>query len=148
MGYFMRYITTSEAAITLPIIASALTPAYTLHYEQVDDIADLLLGETFCGTLEINRAGEDIFEDDRHEFREMVGDGATEAERRVLAVLENACAIIAAEVFWEDTDSEAVLARIDPLWNWLFAHYPGLLQADNEGFYDASGLIVERNFML
>jgi hypothetical protein len=150
MGYYMRYITTSEQAITLAGIAAALQaldPAYTLQGEQVDDRADLLHGETFCGALEINRAGEDIFEDDRREFREMIGAGETEAERRVLDTLANAKTIVAVEVSWQGTDSDAALARLDPLWDWLFAHYPGVLQADNEGFYDADDLIVERNFM-
>lgn len=151
MGYYLRYITTSQQAITLPVIAAALQaldPVYSLAGDQVDDIADLLHGETFCGVLEINRPGDDIFEDDLREFREMVGTGETEAERRVLAVLANAQAMVAVEAIWQGTDSESALGRLDPLWGWLFAHYPGLLQADNEGFYDADDLILERNFML
>ncbi|MCB9457637.1 MAG: hypothetical protein H6671_16750 [Anaerolineaceae bacterium] len=151
MGYYLRFITTSQQAITVPVIAAALQaldPAYTLAGDQVDGIADLLHGETFCGVLEINRPGDDIFEDDLREFRDMVGTGETEAERRVLAVLANAQAMVAVEAIWLGTDSASVLGRLDPLWDWLFAHYPGLLQADNEGFYDADDLILERNFML
>lgn len=151
MGYYLRYITTNQQAITLPVIAAALQaldPAYTLAGDQVDDIADLLHGETFCGVLEINRPGDDIFEDDLREFRDMVGTGETEAERRVLAVLANAQAMVAVEAIWQGTDSESALGRLDPLWDWLFAHHTGLLQADNEGFYDADDLILERNFML
>lgn len=151
MGYYMRYIITSEQAITLPGIGAALTaldPAYAVQSEQIDDVADLLYGETFCGVIEINRPGDDIFEDDLLEFHDMVGAGDAEGERRVRATLDSAKAIVAVEAIWQGTESESVLKHIDRLWNWLFAHYPGLLQADNEGFYDDHGLILERTFML
>jgi hypothetical protein len=29
------------------------------------------------------------------------------------------------------------------LWDWLFENYKGLVQAENEGYYNASELILE-----
>jgi hypothetical protein len=66
----------------------------------------------------------------------------------VREVLANVKAMVVVEAFWQGEESEATLAKLDPLWDWLFAHYNGLSQADNEGFYDQSGLILERSFTL
>lgn len=36
---------------------------------------------------------------------------------------------------------DALVARLDPLWVWLFQNRDGLLQADSEGYYDRRGII-------
>mgnify|MGYP005871569493 CR=1 FL=1 len=106
MGYFMRYIITSDQPITLARIEAglqALDPAYAITNVQFDDLGDLMYGDQ---------------------------------------------PLVAAEIFWPGTEAEPVLEKVDRLWNWLFTHYDGLLQADNEGFYDAHDLILPRNFTL
>ncbi|MBI5668962.1 MAG: hypothetical protein HZC41_13235 [Chloroflexi bacterium] len=151
MGYTMRYITTDEREITLVMIEAALRQidtAYAITNTDVPTIGDLMHGDTRLGIVEINRPGDDIFDDDLAEFQDMVGAGDTLEQQRVRDVLHSAQTMVAVEAFWPGTDAEPVLAKLDVLWDWLFAHYPGLLQADSEGFYDGDTLILERRFML
>jgi hypothetical protein len=151
MGYIMRFISTDDRAISLPIIEGALQQidsAYSITNIEVVDLGDLMFGNIRCAIIEINRPGEDIFEDDLDAFREMVQEAKNPSEKWVLETLDQAKAMVVVEALWEGEDSETVLAKIDPLWDWLFANYSGLSQADNEGFYDQSGLVVERKFML
>jgi hypothetical protein len=100
-----------------------------------------------CGVIEINRPGDDIFEDDLMELRDLVGEGS-EAQQRVRAVLDQTQTMIVVEAEWQGQDAEPVLSRLDPLWDWLAATYGGLLNADNEGFYAGDDLILERRFTL
>ncbi len=151
MGYTMRYITTDAGDLSLSVIEAALQQmdaAYAITNTDVPDIGDLIHGDTRLGVIEINRPGDDIFEDDVAEFHDLVGAGDSPAQQRVYEVLDNANAMVAVEAEWPGTDAEPVLAKLDVLWDWLFAHYPGLLQADNEGFYEGDDLILERRFTL
>lgn len=152
MGYYMRYLATDTNTIDLGVLETALKridPAYAIKVDgQIDNLGDLFYGDIRLAQLEINLPDEDIFEDDINEFRDLVGSGDEPGVRHVLDVLESATCMIAVEAFWEGEDSEGTLAKLDPLWDWLFANYMGISQADSEGFYDAKGLILERRFML
>ncbi len=151
MGYLMRYLSTDARAITLSMIEAALKvvdPAYAIVNVEVDDLGDLMHGDTHCAIIEINRPGDDMFEDDMTEFQDLVGKGDNPSEQRVRETLTNATALIVIEALWKGEDAEPILAKIDPLWEWLFANYAGLSQADSEGFYNSSELILERNFTL
>ena len=61
---------------------------------------------------------------------------------RVLSALQGACSIINLEVVWQDRVPEQTLQMIDPLWSWLFSNRPGLVQADEEGYYERSRRIL------
>jgi len=151
VGYLMRYISTDPKSITLSLIEAALKrvdPAYSIANVEVDDLGDLMFGDLRCAIIDINRPGDDIFEDDLAEFRDLVGQGNSASEQIVRQTLAGATALVVIEALWPGEDAEPILARIDPLWDWLFATYSGLSQADNEGFYDRTGLILERNFTL
>jgi hypothetical protein len=151
MGYLMRFFVTDASDLTLDRIGVAIRqvdPRYSLVNTDVPDIADLLHAGTMLAVLEINRPGDDIFEDDLTEFHEMVGPGSSAAEVQVRQVLNQTAALVVAEVFWEGTESESALEKLDPLWDWLFGNVPGLAQADTEGFYDREGLVLERRFTL
>lgn len=151
MGYLMRFFVTDKMDLTLQYLGNALQlvdARYQLANTDVPDIADLLFDGTQLAVLEINRPGDDMFEDDLAEFDEMVGPDHDPATTRVREVLHQTKALVVAEVFWEGTESEAALEKLDPLWNWLFQHVQGLAQADTEGFYDSSGLVLERRFTL
>lgn len=151
MGYTMRYFTTDTRDITLSLLEEALRQfdrAYAIINTDVPDIGDLMYGDMQLGIIEINRPGDDIFDDDLAEFRDLVGKGDSEAQQRVLDVLNTARAMVVVEAQWQGTDAEPVLSRLDPLWDWLFSQYSGLLQADNEGFYEGDELILERRFTL
>jgi hypothetical protein len=151
MGYYMRYFMTDGREITLPIVEAALRsvdPAYQVVVSDWDDFGDLLYADLKIAVIEINRPDDEIFQDDVAEFQDVVGNGDNPVEQRVRDVLAATRAIIAVEALWEDTNSETTLVRIDPLWDWLYANRDGLSQADGEGFYDRSGLILERHFTL
>ena len=151
MGYLMRYISTDAHPITLTLIEAALKQldsAYAIVNIEVNDLGDLMYGDTHCAIIEINRPGDEMFEDDLSEFQDLVGKGDSPGEQLVRETLSNATALIVIEALWQGEDAEPILAKIDRLWDWLFANYQGLSQADSEGFYDMSGLIVERSFTL
>ena len=56
--------------------------------------------------------------------------------------LTNATSIIAVRVLWQGREPEPTLEKLDALWNWLLSNRTGLMQADDEGYYDSSGLIL------
>lgn len=151
MGYYQRYITTDPRDITLPILAVALRQideAYTLTTSPLDDLADLIHGDVLCGQIEINRRGDDLFDEDIADLQELVEGSGGAHELRVLDTLANAQTMVAVEATWDGDNSESVLSKLDPLWNWLFKNRPGLLQADNDGFYDHDELILELNLKI
>src|SRR5688500_1194623 len=131
MGYLMRYISTDAQEITLPMIEAdlkAIDPAYAIVNIEVDALGDLMYRDTQCAIIEINRPGDDMFEDDLAEFQDLVGKGDTGGEQVVRETLTNATALIVIEALWKGEDAEPILAKIDPLWDWLFANYAGLSQ--------------------
>ncbi len=150
MGYYMRFIMT-DGGITLPElhgIVQRINPAYTLQPDEVPDLADILYDNQRIAQLEINHPDEDIFEDDISEFKDLVGVPENANAQKVLDALNSATALIAIESFWEEGKADETLDKLDPLWDWLLTNRKGIVQADGEGFYDASGLLIERNFTL
>lgn len=152
MGYYMRYITIAPDEITLQNLETALkanNPTYAVIPDQVNDLAgDMLFDDTLLGEIEINRPDDGIFEEDIGDLKELVYHSKSPHQQQVLDILNKAKTIVAVRALWKGADAEAVLTRIDPLWDWLFSTCPGLLQADNDGFYDRSGLILEINLKI
>ena len=95
------------------------------------------------GQIVVNRAGDGIFNEEIEELRELVEEVEGEKKSEVLSVLAQAKAIVIVRVLWQGRESEETLEKIDPLWQWLLANRKGLMQAEGEGYYDASGLILE-----
>lgn len=147
----MRFFVTDSKPVTLNEIECALQNIdahYALRNIEFDEMAALYHGDTLLANIEINLPEDDIFQDDIAEFLDLVGEGDTPTENLIRDVLKTTQIMVVVEAFWEGTDSEPVFAKIDPLWDWLFAQRSGLSQADSEGFYDAEGLILERRFTL
>lgn len=148
MGYYMRFIVVDDKDIFLSKINSGLKqidPAYSIEYDNdADDVGDLTFRGDIYGALEINRPGDGLFDEEIDELKEFLEDAGGERKPEVLQVLSDAKAIIALQVLQQGrASSEETLERIDPLWEWLFANYKGLMQADAEGYYDSQGLIIE-----
>ena len=61
---------------------------------------------------------------------------------QVLRTLESTTTIVAAQVLFGTGNSETTLARLDPLWAWLFDNRARLLQADGEGYYHRGQLLL------
>ena len=151
MGYYMRYISADERPLSLAQIGEILVtidPRYVIRPTDLDELVEVVYDDKLYGQIEINAPGDELFEDDISAFVEMLGAPTSQEERLVTATLAAATEIIAVEMFWEGTASEATFALFDPLWDWLFANRRGILQADTEGFYSADGLLVERKFMI
>ncbi|HMO80194.1 MAG TPA: hypothetical protein PKD24_05335 [Pyrinomonadaceae bacterium] len=144
----MRFIVVDDKDIFLSKINSGLKqidPAYSIEYDNdADDVGDLTFRGDIYGALEINRPGDGLFDEEIDELKEFLEDAGGERKPEVLQVLSDAKAIIALQVLQQGrASSEETLERIDPLWEWLFANYKGLMQADAEGYYDSQGLIIE-----
>jgi hypothetical protein len=143
MSYYMRYISTSAEPLTLQVLEAglrSLDPKY-----RVAEDGDLLYGDELFGQLEVNLPDEELFEEEREELLEELEDAEdAKGVKVVRKVLEEARAIVALQVLFQGRkDTESTLQRIDPLWDWLYAHRTGLMQADGEGYYDAKGAVLE-----
>lgn len=149
MGYYMQFILTDDAPLRLGDIEAALKeadPAYALAdvHEEPFEHGHLTHDGALYGDIEINQV--DPKEDEEYEeFREDIMESGRPASKRktVLNLLQQAKRRVVVQVLWQGRDTEATLQKIDPLWEWLFAHRKGLLHADGEGFYDGTGLILK-----
>lgn len=151
MGYFMRFILTGSRHVALAEIEAALKEVddlYTLRHDESLSSGELYYGALYCGVMELTDSDEDLFEDEIESFLENVGPASDEVSTGVADILRKAQQILAVEAYWEGINAESVLSRIDPLWVWLHEHRQGIMQADGEGFYDATGLVLERRFTL
>lgn len=145
MGYYMRYIVADDRPVTADAIGAFFTglgPAYAADVGE-DEVTVEHRGDPVAHVT-LNVPGDGLFDEEREElieFAEEADDGA--AKSQVLATLRGARAIVAVQVLMGGRDSEAVLSAIDPLWPWLFAERKGLMQADGEGYYAATGQILD-----
>jgi hypothetical protein len=143
----MRFIAVDEQDVSLSILEAALQQtdaAYLIERDEDSDSEGALTYEgDVYGQLEVSRAGDGIFNEEIEELKEFVEESEGEKKSEVTHILSQAKAIVAIRVLWQGRESEETLEKVGPLWQWLFANRTGLLQADGEGYYDASGLILE-----
>jgi hypothetical protein len=144
MSYYMRFLSTDLQATTaahLEAAFRAVDPDYDVQVE--DNEAVVRHAAATIAKLEINELGDGLFDEEREELTARVtaaaGDAAAKA--RVLEALRGARTIVVAQVLYGTGDQETTLAKLDPLWAWLFRNRRGLLQAEGEGYYDHQGLI-------
>ena len=147
MGYYTRFVVVDEKDISLSKIHCGLKQvdsAYSVEFDDnADDAGDLTFNGDIYGTLEINRPGDGLFDEEISELKEFLEYAEGERKPEVLQVLNDAKAIVALQVLQQGrATSEETLERIDPLWEWFYANYRGLMQADAEGYYDTSGLVI------
>jgi hypothetical protein len=152
MGYYMRFLDTSEKPLAIDEIEGAMRnvdPAYRLEAPESARMipqADLNLGDGLYAEIEINQPGDGLFEDEIAEMLEFLEDAEGKGRKRVEVVLKGARRIVSVRVLGQGRQTEETLAGIDPLWKWLFSTRDGLLQADGEGYYDADDLILEESW--
>lgn len=139
MGYYMRYIDTDESPLSLDDLGAALT-AVDAAYSITN--GDLLHGDDLHGQIEINRRGSELCDEELGELQDFAEDADGENKPRVMDTLTNATAIVAVRVLWQGREPQPTLKKLDPLWQWLLANRSRLMQADDEGYYDKSGLIL------
>lgn len=139
MSYYMRYIVTDDRPLSLSDLQAALTTV-DADYSITD--GELGHGAELYGEIEINVRGEELCDEELGELRDFVEEALGENKERVMEALRSANAMVVVRVLWQGRDSEPTLEKIAPLWQWLFSNREGLMQADGEGYYDASGLIL------
>ena len=143
----MRFIVTDEKAISLTELESALKELdadYRIANDEDDDTyGELMHGDNIYGQIEINQPSDGLFDEEIGELVEFLEDVEEENKTKVLEVLNNAKSIFCIQVLSQGREIEENLTKIYPIWEWCFRNRKGLMQADAEGYYDASGLILE-----
>lgn len=146
MSHYMRYIVVDEQPVGPGELARALIssdPIYAVEPDESAATVTVLYGDAAAAQIEINVPGDGLFDQELDYLRRdvLATDDGT-ARERVLATLDTARAIVAAQVLRGAYDEHDAPTRLDPLWQWLFANRKGLLQADGEGYYDGLGLVL------
>lgn len=141
----MRFVSTDAAPIQCEELSKVLTTISRSYAVQVEtSVATIAYGGALLAYVEINTPGDGLFDEERSELLEFAREAPeTAGKLRVLKTLESATTIVAAQVLYGTGDTETTLARLDPLWEWLFDNRAGLLQADGEGYYHRGQLLLE-----
>jgi len=147
LGYCMRFITSDNSNLDIPSLEKALQAVdnrYRLAGNKTDPpfSAGFFHGSELYAKLMVDTPGDGIFEEEIRELREILEEAKKGNVKRVATGLVNAKAIVVVQVFWQNRETGETLERIDPLWDILFQQHDGLLQADGEGYYDTSALIL------
>lgn len=143
MSYQLRFLITDSGPLDLDDLTAALKAVnrkYRLDLE--DGTGELRLGSEVVGQLRLATPDDETFEDELAMLEEAASEGTGKGEARVADALATVQTILAVEVPGKVHGREA-LESLDPLWDYLFNNREGLLQADNEGYYDEDGLIFE-----
>ncbi len=130
MTFYLRYILTNGAEVSLPELDAALQQTDT-SYELDGDL--ILLNGEEIGQIEINEPGDGLFEDDLallDEFAEQKQD-----YDRLRSLLEQATGLVTVHVL------QAASAENEPLFRWLLDNRPGLFVIEGGLFYNAAGPI-------
>jgi hypothetical protein len=99
-------------------------------------------GDDLLGQMKIDVAGDEPFQDEIDDFVEMIEDTEEEGREGVADRVKQASAILAVQVLMQQRTLAQTLDLLDPLWAWLLVHRGGLVQADGEGFYEGTELIL------
>ncbi|MCC6613835.1 MAG: hypothetical protein IT320_10185 [Anaerolineae bacterium] len=142
MSYFIRYILVRDET-TLATVEAALHLIDSNFNIQVDqsevETGDLYYKSDVLGEITVNRPGDGIFEEEIGELRKQL-DSLTHPDKPLVqTALDVARSMVALHVLEAGNDNPDLLEQ---LWDWLFDQYPGLLQVDEEGYYDTEGLFL------
>ena len=139
MNYTMRFIKTDASPISNETLGEGLRSSED-GYRLVD--GKLIVGGNACAQIEILRDGDSGFAQEIDGLRKLVQHAAGRGKRRVSETIDGSQALIVVRVLWEECEPEETLQKIDPLWAWLFDNHEGLIQADDEGFYERTRRIL------
>ncbi|MBL8134481.1 MAG: hypothetical protein JNL42_21655 [Anaerolineae bacterium] len=142
MGDFFRFLATQDCDLTLTTLESLFRRSDNQFSIRVEAAApnagELLYGSSVVADIEINRPGEQVFDEDIIDLIEML-EGIDESGDRVVARLGEVRLMVALQLTEE---GHASYDQIDPLWNCLFETCDGILQVDDEGYYDSEGVVL------
>jgi hypothetical protein len=135
MGYYMRYF--ADEVLSLKTISAALVavdPKFKI------DGGELTRDGEMLGEIEINLAGSDLFGEEVQAKVAVLEQLPNPKARQVIARLRNVQSVVALSV--QGGDGPRIMERLAPLWPVLGTLSTGLAQADGEGFYDGTQLVV------
>ncbi|MDX2139719.1 MAG: hypothetical protein SF123_16655 [Chloroflexota bacterium] len=142
MSYFMRYLFTGDT-VTLAEIDAALRTIdanFRIQFEAGDvNSGDLYYEDDVFGEIALNMPGETVYNEDLDELRELIAPIDDPLKPMVATALDNAHGMVALLVLEAGHVNPDILEQ---LWDWLFDHAPGVLQVDDEGFYDYEKLVL------
>ena len=148
MGYYMRYLFEGEAAVDLRSLEASIGEAgYTFdRWENDDSSVEIHYQGEVLAELELEHlesGGED------EEIQELIEDVESikglfkgKSKKRVLAFLRQVQVRLVVRVLWGGRDGDETLDRLDPIWRWLMSNYSGLLQADDQGYFDRNRKLI------
>ncbi|MCC6803714.1 MAG: hypothetical protein IT319_12595 [Anaerolineae bacterium] len=143
MGDFIRFILTGADSLSLADIERGLKEIdaeFSIHADSAAPTSgDVLYGSDIYGEVEVNHADDQVLREDIDDLREQIAELDDEGTAVVLQALDGATGMVALRL------SEAGLEhydRIDPFWDWLFDHFAGLLQVDEEGYYQGDEQVL------
>jgi hypothetical protein len=142
MGYYFRFFTADEAPLSLAAIDQGLRaadPAYAVAAEG-DAAGQLTRGGELHAQIEIESPPDP---EEIKELKEALKGARGRKRKRVVDGLDGAKTAVIIQVLTGGRDWDATLDALTPLWRWLFTTRDGLLQADGEGYYDRTGLVLE-----
>ncbi len=139
MGYYLRFLPEDDRPLALGEIVSGLRNADPGFHLEED--GGLMRGDELLAQLEVNKAGDALFEIEIDELGQEAEPGGAAASA-VTTRLESVTAVLAVRVLWQQRTAEQTLDLLGPLWEWLLANRRGLIQADGEGFYEGQELIL------
>jgi hypothetical protein len=143
MSYHLRFLITDAGELDLKDLNTSLRAVNRKYRLEIEDGSGTLrLGNDVIGEVRVTTPVDDSFEDELAALEEAASEGSGAGEARVADALATVQIIFAVEVPGKVHGREA-LESLDPVWEWLFGNREGLLQADNEGYYDEGGLIFE-----
>jgi hypothetical protein len=143
MGYYMRFLFADGAPPSLDEIEAAMKavdPDISIERDLADaDGGELYHNEELLGVIEVNSRGDPLCDEDIEEFIEELGKHDDPNRMVVLDVLERATGMVVVQVLFGGHENPQYL---DMLWDWLFNTRVGLLQVDEEGFFDGDERVI------
>jgi|SRR5215472_1919779 len=140
MGYFMRFFVEDGKPLTFEELSSGLRgidPAFRIEAD-----GEVYRGDRLLGQAEISATGDELFQAEVDEFVEKIEDTEEDRKAELAGRLKQVTAVLAVEVLMQGRTLAQTLDLLDPLWAWLLVHRRGLVQADGEGFYEGTELIL------
>lgn len=143
MSYYIRYISIDETPTSLPELVAMLNvenPGYSL------EDSTLSFNGRELADIEVNRAGEELFEEEIVELIEFAEAIESEdpnqaiGQERVLDGLRAATEIIAFQIL--SAGEEKTFELLEPVWGCLDLNRKGMLQADQQGYFIAGELVL------
>ena len=141
----MRFILTDGPAPTLDDIESDVRKKdtdYSIDREPGAATGDIRYEGDIYGEIEVGAVGTGNIDQDLADLTALLPDADDGDPATVEAILKSATSMVTVRFPSEDQASEQSLQTVYPIWQGLFASRQGVLQADDDGYFDKSGRIL------